>query len=129
MAPCSSLSHTAYVHRAESPRRLIKYVKGIDVHMQAMRLVSAHDDQAHFVLAGGSFHGHTRLQLNELSGLPQKLGIADRVTFVRPSRSRLSQNSCERVLSSCCRAEQKALVRYSSRRARGYRDEISRSAG
>ena len=63
---------------------LIKYVKGIDVLFEAMRIVKARNPEAHLVLVGGSFYRHTHVQWRELEALPKRLGIDDCVTFLGP---------------------------------------------
>lgn len=59
---------------------LINYNKGVDVLLNAWRLVQERRPDARLALVGGSFYRHTRRQENELRALAAQLGLRG-VTF------------------------------------------------
>jgi teichuronic acid biosynthesis glycosyltransferase TuaC len=60
---------------------LINFNKGIDVLLEAMKLVAEEDADAHLVLVGGSYYRNTHLQEERLRHRASELGLDDRVTF------------------------------------------------
>jgi len=83
---------------------LIKYMKGVDVLLEAMRLVGERHQEARLVLAGGAFYRHTQAEEDEIRALTATLGIGDRVSFVgwQPPHvvARLMRESAVLVLPS-----------------------------
>ena len=61
---------------------LINFNKGIDVLLDAMKLVTADDEDAHLVLVGGSYYRNTQLQEERLRRRAAELRLGDHVTFM-----------------------------------------------
>ena len=62
----------------------INYTKGVDVLLQAMKLLAARDKPGRLVLVGGAAYRNTRLQESELRRLAVELDLGDRISFAGP---------------------------------------------
>ena len=82
----------------------INYMKGVDVLLEAMRLLRERGAPGRVVGVGGGFYRNTLRQEHELRGLARELGLDDRVTFIgrqpREEVARLMAESAVVVLPS-----------------------------
>lgn len=83
---------------------LIRPVKGIDVLLEAMRLLKGRGKPGRLLLVGGSFYRRTRLHDERLRSLATEIGVDDVVTFAGPlpqeEVARLMRRSAVVVLPS-----------------------------
>jgi glycosyltransferase involved in cell wall biosynthesis len=91
---------------------VIREVKGVDVLIRAMQLLSERRADAHLVLVGESYYAKYREEYDRLRGLTSELGLDDRVTFAGPKPLgelvQIIQQSAVLVLPS--RAESLGMV-------------------
>lgn len=72
----------------------LNFVKGVDVLLQAMKLIAELGDPGRLLLVGGAYYRNTRLQEERLRTLAAELDLGDRVQFL----GRLPQGEVARLM-------------------------------